>query len=63
MSANEPTDRSGKFFIALASDPKNPYPAGYDGNVFDTRVEAESACVSQRELGGEFDVEWVVSQY
>ncbi len=33
---------SGTFYIAPAGDPRNEYAAGYDGNVFATRAEAEA---------------------
>jgi hypothetical protein len=52
----------GRYWIAPASDPKDRYAAGYDGNQFSSRKEAEAAIRSLRRLGGEFDVAWVVNE-
>jgi hypothetical protein len=52
---------SGTFYIAPAGDPRNEYAAGYDGNVFATRAEAEKATVRIRECGEDFArCEWTV---
>jgi hypothetical protein len=57
------TTRTGKWYLAPATAPTDPYAAGYDGNVFDTESEALAAVDGLRELGDEWDHEWVARQY
>jgi len=52
----------GRFWIAAASDPRDRYAAGYDGNSFATAREARAAIKSLQRLGGEWDVPWVVNE-
>lgn len=51
-----------RFWIAPASDPRDRYAAGYNGNRFATKGEAQQAIESLRRLGGEWDVAWVVNK-
>lgn len=48
------------FYLAPASSPRDQHAAGYDGNGFATREEAEAAIPGLRGCGEEYDVEWVV---
>lgn len=50
----------GRFALAPASAPTDLYAAGYDGNRFDSRAEAEQAIPNLRACGAEFDVDWIV---
>ena len=50
------------FWIAPADKPRDRYAAGYDGNHFRTRREAQRAIASLRSHGGEFDVPWVINE-
>lgn len=52
---------SGTWYLAPANDLTNDYSAGYDGNSFPTKDEAEAAIDGLGEcLGG--DTEWVAVQ-
>jgi len=51
-----------RYWIAPASDPRDRYAAGYDGNAFRTRREAERAIRDLRRLGGEWNVAWIVNE-
>lgn len=51
-----------RFWIAPAEDPRDRYAAGYDGNHFRTRREAQRAIASLRSHGGEFDAPWVINE-
>jgi len=46
--------------VAPESDPGDFYAAGYDGNEFFTRAEAERAIVALVSMRGEWDIAWVV---
>ncbi len=48
------------YWLAPASDPTDRYAAGFDGNHFATRDEAEDAIETLRDLGGAFDCDWIV---
>ena len=52
----------GRFWIAPTADPRDRYAAGYEGNHFRTRLEAQRAIASLRALGGDFDVPWVINE-
>ncbi len=56
-------DRTGKWFLAPAAAPRDPYAAGYDGNVFDSEAQALAAIDGLRACGPDFDHDWVASQY
>lgn len=51
-----------RFWIAPADNPRDRYAAGYDGNHFRTRREAQRTIASLRAHGGEFDVPWVINE-
>lgn len=54
---------SGTWYLAPASNMSDEWAAGYDGNVFATREQAEAAIPALRDCGEEFaGVEWVAVQ-
>lgn len=61
-AARRPRQSDEPFWIAPAGDPRDRYAAGYDGNHFRTRREAQRAIASLRSHGGEFDVPWVINK-
>lgn len=46
--------------LTPASDPQDFWAAGYDGNDFDTREEANEAIPNLRACGADFDHDWLV---
>lgn len=48
------------WYLAPVTDPSNEWAAGFDGNVFASRAEAEAAIPALRDCGAEFAaVDWV----
>lgn len=53
----------GSWFLAPADDRSNEHAAGYDGNTFATREEAEAAIPVLRQCGEGFaTTDWVAVQ-
>lgn len=54
------TYKPDSWFLAPATDRSDEFAAGYDGNTFATREEAEAAIPALQACGEEFAaVEWV----
>lgn len=56
----EQHDHARRFWVVPADDPTDRYAAGYSGNGFPTREAAEAAIPALRELGPDWDCDWVV---
>jgi hypothetical protein len=62
MRTREDLSTATYYTIVPASDPSDDYAAGYDGNQFKTREDAEAAIPALRESGPDFDIEWSVAE-
>lgn len=47
------------WYLAPADNPLDRYAAGYDGNAFYSRAEAEAMIPELQESGPDFDIEWI----